>query len=111
VRLRHAIVGVLALAGVAAPAVAQSQPRPTFAVVLVVDGLTSDLFLRHRANFTAGLARVAQGTVFTNAASAGDMAVPSTGVGIALGTPGGLGASRSWTWDGRQFVGTTPASQ
>lgn len=109
-RIVLALAGLVALSG---PAFAQTAPvaKPRLAVVIVVDGLTSDLFLRYRNAFTAGLARAAQGTVFTNASAVADPSVPTAGVAIALGTPAGLGANRSWSWNGTQFAAGNPAAQ
>jgi hypothetical protein len=48
------------------PAAAQSPPPPKLLVVISVDQFSADLFDEFRPQFTAGLARLASGTVFRN---------------------------------------------
>jgi predicted AlkP superfamily pyrophosphatase or phosphodiesterase len=47
-------------------AAAQSPPPPKLLVVISVDQFSADLFDEYRPQFTAGLARLASGTVFHN---------------------------------------------
>src|SRR5690349_11255607 len=58
------------LAGVAAflasSSQAQTPPPPNLLVVISVDQFSADLFDEYRPQFTAGLARLASGTVFHN---------------------------------------------
>ena len=60
----------LILAAVAAllavPAAAQQPPPPKLLVVISVDQFSADLFDEYRPQFTAGLARLSEGTVFRN---------------------------------------------
>ena len=60
----------LILAAVAAllafPATAQEPPPPKLLVVISVDQFSADLFDEYRPQFTAGLARLSEGTVFHN---------------------------------------------
>ncbi|HEX6217927.1 MAG TPA: hypothetical protein VFZ35_01475 [Sphingomicrobium sp.] len=115
-------LAVLAGAAVlAAPGAASAQQAaPRLAIVINVDGLTTDLFFRHRQHFTGGLARMGRGVVYADAAVTAD---PTTGLAAALGAdsvtvkvsgaaPGdGRGAfGQAWSWDGRRFVGNPPSS-
>jgi predicted AlkP superfamily pyrophosphatase or phosphodiesterase len=54
----------LLLAPPSAAGAAQRRPPPRLVVVVSVDQLSADLFAEHRARFTAGLARLADGVVF-----------------------------------------------
>src|SRR5690348_13654135 len=49
------------------PAIAQAPPPPKLLVVISVDQFSANLFDEYRAQFTAGLARLASGTVFDRA--------------------------------------------
>lgn len=61
-------LSAIVLAAAAAPAAAQSVPRPRLEVLIVVDQLRPDYFDRYGAQFTGGLARfLRSGVVFTNA--------------------------------------------
>ena len=55
-----------AVAALAVPAAAQQPPPPKLLVVISVDQFSGDLFDKYRPQFTAGLARLAEGTVFHN---------------------------------------------
>ena len=55
-----------AAALLAAPAAAQQPPPPKLLVVFSIDQFSADLFDEYRPHFTAGLARLATGTVFRN---------------------------------------------
>jgi len=55
-----------AAAMLATPAFAQEPAPPKLLVVISVDQFSADLFDEYRPHFTAGLARLAQGTVFRN---------------------------------------------
>jgi predicted AlkP superfamily pyrophosphatase or phosphodiesterase len=59
------LIGVV-LAAIATPALAQSTPPPRLLIVISVDQFSADLFDEYRPQFTAGLARLARGTVFHN---------------------------------------------
>ena len=50
----------------ASPAVAQTPAPPKLLVVISVDQFSADLFDEYRPQFTAGLSRLASGTVFHN---------------------------------------------
>ncbi|HEX5238090.1 MAG TPA: alkaline phosphatase family protein [Sphingomicrobium sp.] len=56
-----------AAALLAVPAAAQETPPPKLLVVISVDQFSADLFDEYRPQFTAGLARLASGTVFDKA--------------------------------------------
>jgi predicted AlkP superfamily pyrophosphatase or phosphodiesterase len=56
-----------AAAFLAVPAAAQQPPPPKLLVVFSVDQFSADLFDEYRPHFTAGLARLASGTVFDKA--------------------------------------------
>jgi predicted AlkP superfamily pyrophosphatase or phosphodiesterase len=56
-----------AAAVLAVPAAAQQPPPPKLLVVFSVDQFSADLFDEYRPQFTAGLARLATGTVFDKA--------------------------------------------
>ena len=56
-----------AAAFLAVPAAAQQPPPPRLLVVFSVDQFSADLFDEYRPQFTAGLARLASGTVFDKA--------------------------------------------
>jgi predicted AlkP superfamily pyrophosphatase or phosphodiesterase len=56
-----------AAAFLAVPAAAQQPPPPKLLVVFSVDQFSADLFDEYRPQFTAGLARLASGTVFDKA--------------------------------------------
>ena len=56
-----------AAALLASPAIAQQPPPPKLLVVISVDQFSANLFDEYRAQFTAGLARLASGTVFDKA--------------------------------------------
>ena len=51
----------------AVPSAAQSPPPPKLLVVISVDQFSADLFDEYRPHYTAGLARLASGTVFDRA--------------------------------------------
>ena len=55
-----------AAAFLAVPSAAQTPPPPKLLVVISVDQFSADLFDEYRPQFTAGLARLASGTVFRN---------------------------------------------
>jgi predicted AlkP superfamily pyrophosphatase or phosphodiesterase len=61
------LVFAVAAAAVAAPAAAQQPPPPKLLVAISVDQFSADLFDEYRPHFTAGLARLASGTVFDKA--------------------------------------------
>jgi hypothetical protein len=61
------LVFAVAAAVVAAPAAAQQPPPPKLLVAISVDQFSADLFDEYRPHFTAGLARLASGTVFDKA--------------------------------------------
>jgi hypothetical protein len=54
----------VAAALVAAPLAAQAPPPPKLLVVISVDQFSANLFDEYRPQFTAGLAKIASGTVF-----------------------------------------------
>ena len=56
-----------AVALVAVPAAAQQPPPPKLLVVISIDQFSGNLFDEYRPQFTAGLARLASGTVFDKA--------------------------------------------
>jgi predicted AlkP superfamily pyrophosphatase or phosphodiesterase len=56
-----------AAALLAVPAAAQQPPPPRLLVVISVDQFSADLFDEYRPQFTAGLARLSEGTVFDKA--------------------------------------------
>jgi predicted AlkP superfamily pyrophosphatase or phosphodiesterase len=62
--MRKFILAAAAL--LAAPAAAQQPPPPKLLVVFSIDQFSADLFDEYRPHFTAGLARLATGTVFRN---------------------------------------------
>jgi predicted AlkP superfamily pyrophosphatase or phosphodiesterase len=62
--VRKFILAAAAL--LAAPAAAQQPPPPKLLVVFSIDQFSADLFDEYRPHFTAGLARLATGTVFRN---------------------------------------------
>nr|WP_294850207.1 alkaline phosphatase family protein [uncultured Sphingomonas sp.] len=56
-----------AAAAIASPAYAQVPPTPPKLIVAIsVDQFSADLFDQYRPHFTAGMARLSQGTVFRN---------------------------------------------
>ncbi len=55
---------VIALTGLAAPALAGPPPKPKLIIVISVDQFSADLFAQHRGGFTGGLKRLASGVVF-----------------------------------------------
>jgi predicted AlkP superfamily pyrophosphatase or phosphodiesterase len=61
------LVFAVAAAVVAASAAAQQPPPPKLLVAISVDQFSADLFDEYRPHFTAGLARLASGTVFDKA--------------------------------------------
>jgi predicted AlkP superfamily pyrophosphatase or phosphodiesterase len=63
----HKLIIAAAAAFLAVPAAAQSPPPPKLLVVISVDQFSADLFDEYRPQFTAGLARLASGTVFDKA--------------------------------------------
>jgi predicted AlkP superfamily pyrophosphatase or phosphodiesterase len=65
--LRKLILAAAAAALLASPAAAQQPPPPKLLVVISVDQFSANLFDEYRAQFTAGLARLASGTVFDKA--------------------------------------------
>ena len=64
--MRKLILAAAAAAFLAVPAAAQEPPPPKLLVVIAVDQFSADLFDEYRPQFTGGLARLAQGTVFHN---------------------------------------------
>jgi predicted AlkP superfamily pyrophosphatase or phosphodiesterase len=56
----------VAAAFAAVPAAAQEPPPPKLLVVISVDQFSANLFDEYRPHFTAGLAEIASGTVFSN---------------------------------------------
>ena len=48
------------------PSAAQTPPPPKLLVVISVDQFSANLFDEYRPQFTAGMARLASGTVFDN---------------------------------------------
>src|SRR4028119_2439683 len=65
--MRFPLVAAAAAALLATPAVAQPAKPPKLVVAISVDQLSSDLFEAYRPHFSAGLKRLAEGSVlFTN---------------------------------------------
>lgn len=103
---------LLALAIAASQPATGSSSAPELAVVLEVDGLSTDLFQRYRAHFAGGLGRLSRGVFFVNASAGRDplgaLAVQVTEPGISgiisgsTSIPPGFG--NRWTWNGRQFA-------
>jgi predicted AlkP superfamily pyrophosphatase or phosphodiesterase len=58
------LAALLALPFLSAPAAAQQQGRPKLIVAISVDQFSADLFREFRPHFTAGLRRLAGGTLF-----------------------------------------------
>jgi hypothetical protein len=127
--MRRLLAGLVALAAAAA-APAQTPSTPKLVVVISVDRLSTDLFDGYRAQFSGGLGRLANGTVFPNGVegqadkSVGDLVKQSSpnslDVAVAGSRPAaavmsGRDADQSWYWNGRAFVTgltgkATPAS-
>ncbi|HYX45669.1 MAG TPA: alkaline phosphatase family protein [Sphingomicrobium sp.] len=61
------LIAAAAAAFLACPAFAQQPPPPKLLVVISVDQFSADLFDEYRPQFSAGLARLASGTVFDKA--------------------------------------------
>src|SRR6185503_19762331 len=64
-RMRKFVFAAVA-ALLAVPAAAQQPPPPKLLVVISVVAESADLFDEYRPQFTAGLARLSEGTVFRN---------------------------------------------
>jgi predicted AlkP superfamily pyrophosphatase or phosphodiesterase len=64
--MRKFILAAAAAAFLAVPAAAQQPPPPRLLVVISIDQFSANLFDEYRPQFTAGLARLATGTVFRN---------------------------------------------
>ena len=64
--MRKLIAAFAAAVLLAVPAAAQEPPPPKLLVVISVDQFSADLFDEYRPQFTGGLARLSQGTVFRN---------------------------------------------
>jgi predicted AlkP superfamily pyrophosphatase or phosphodiesterase len=64
--MRKFILAAAAAALLSVPAAAQQPPPPKLLVVFSIDQFSANLFDEYRPHFTAGLARLATGTVFRN---------------------------------------------
>jgi predicted AlkP superfamily pyrophosphatase or phosphodiesterase len=64
--MRKFILAAAAAALLSVPAAAQQPPPPKLLVVFSIDQFSANLFDEYRPHFTAGLARLATGTLFRN---------------------------------------------
>jgi len=62
----RALILAAALTACAAPAVAQTPPKPTLIVAIAIDQFSADLFGEYRPLYTQGLKRLSQGVVFSS---------------------------------------------
>jgi hypothetical protein len=64
--MRKFLLAAAAAAFLSVPAAAQQPPPPKLLVVFSIDQFSANLFDEYRPHFTAGLARLATGTLFRN---------------------------------------------